>query len=408
MLLFIFSILIGVVRGQLYNGTVLSVTNGAQVSVVNASLENATNGNLTNAGQIVVDRDVTNNGLIDGAGTNTGLFEVGENWYNNATFTADNSVVSLFGGDQLIGGSVITTFYDLRLDGSGVKLQAIDSKTSFLDLTSNELATDQYVMEILSPNPTAITRTSGFVSSLNNGHLQRNTNSTGPYLFPTGSSLGGTTLYRPIEIAPTDGSSNIYGVRLANNLADIDGYPLQNKEPNIKKLNPNYYHHLYNLSRSNRADITFFYNASADGNYQNIGHWNTSSLWSSFFNEIQGQNGLFSTLTINDVNNFDSRAFILARTQDEIYIQNAFTPNGDYVNDEFSLMLNPEDFEEFTFQIFNRWGQLIVETDNPKFIWDGTYKGELSPMGVYPWRLTYRQSSDPEIQTKTGHISLIK
>lgn len=392
---------------QLYNNTDMIVNNGAILSVVNASVVNDVSADFKNAGLVYIDKNITNNGQLDGAGVATGLFQIGENWFNNATFNADNSIVDLFGADQLIGGTAVTTFYDLRLNGIGTKLLAIDAKTTFLDLTVNELATDNYIMEVLSTNLNAISLSSGFVSSINDGYLKRHTDQTGDYLFPTGSSLSGSVLYRPITIAPTSSTPNVFGVRLAEKNASTDGYSLTTKEANVKKLNTNYYHHLYNEFYTNNADITFYFDPISDGEFENIAHW-SNSLWTSYFNENLAVNSPFSEIKIENVTNFNSRAFILCTKQDEIFIQNAFTPNGDFANDNFVLNLTPEDFEEFTFVIFNRWGEKLVETNNPQFIWDGTFKGELIPMGVYPWKMMYRQKDDPEILTKMGHISLIK
>lgn len=394
--------------GQVYNGTDFSVTNGGILSVINSSVVNGATGDLKNAGTVYADKNIQNAGLIDGASTTTGVFMVGENWVNNGTFNADTTIVNMFGNDQLITGTVPTTFFDLRLNGFGVKTQTLNAKTTFLDLTSNELATSDFVMEVLSPDLTALLRTSGFVSSTNNGYFARHTNQSSQYLFPTGSYIGGTLLYRPIIMNPTDASPNIYGARLAKNSANNDGYSFENKDPRIKKLNPNFYHHLYNIVKSNGTDITFHYEESYDGVYKNIAQWSPSGMWLSEFNEIESTNGFFTTLTLEKIFNFDSRAFILVNKLDEIYIQNAFTPNNDNKNDEFVVNLNKDDFLEFKFMIFNRWGQLIYESIEPVFTWDGKFKNELLPTGVYPWRMVYRQNNEIEVKTKQGHITLVK
>lgn len=73
--------------------------------------------------------------------------------------------------------------------------------------------------------------------------------------------------------------------------------------------------------------------------------------------------------------------------EETIFIPNAFTPNGDGRNDVFRL--NLFDLKEFEFRIFNRTGQLLFETQNTQAIWDGTFKGQKVPDGVYPFRLRY-------------------
>ncbi|WP_409769503.1 gliding motility-associated C-terminal domain-containing protein [Thermaurantimonas sp.] len=70
---------------------------------------------------------------------------------------------------------------------------------------------------------------------------------------------------------------------------------------------------------------------------------------------------------------------------DFFYIPNTFTPNGDGINDVFYLA-GAECLERARLEIYNRWGQLIFETDDPfNEFWDGTYKGKEVPQGVYPY-----------------------
>ena len=121
---------------------------------------------------------------------------------NNSLFIADQSDVNLYGFNQLISGTSITSFYNLNLLGAGIKTQTTDAVvTNLLNLNNLELATNLFYMTIANPNFNAISRTTGFVSSLGDGRLVRVTNSSNPYLFPVGSSLG-TIRYRPVLLIP--------------------------------------------------------------------------------------------------------------------------------------------------------------------------------------------------------------
>lgn len=73
------------------------------------------------------------------------------------------------------------------------------------------------------------------------------------------------------------------------------------------------------------------------------------------------------------------------------YIPNAFTPNGDGLNDTFGLI--GEGITEYTIQIFNRWGNLVFESKNLKNQWDGTYHNEKSEIGVYVYKISAKGSS---------------
>jgi len=106
-------------------------------------------------------------------------------------------------------------------------------------------------------------------------------------------------------------------------------------------------------------------------------------------------------------------------TQDSIYVNyqtdycdlfmaNAFTPGNDLVNNVF--MPRGRNISVKSFQIFNRWGELIFETDMDNVGWDGTYKGDYVPDGLYIWRLNYWTNNGPYIKKSNafGQILLIR
>ncbi|MFH1159802.1 MAG: gliding motility-associated C-terminal domain-containing protein [bacterium] len=90
------------------------------------------------------------------------------------------------------------------------------------------------------------------------------------------------------------------------------------------------------------------------------------------------------------------------------YIPNAFTPNGDGLNDVFRILgTPPENITEFHFQIFNRWGQVVFSTTNIEEPWDGTVKGKPSPEGVYVWAIYYKDDNKHTVTNK-GTLTLIR
>jgi gliding motility-associated-like protein len=90
-----------------------------------------------------------------------------------------------------------------------------------------------------------------------------------------------------------------------------------------------------------------------------------------------------------------------------IYIPNAFTPGNDGRNDVFRV-LNAVKAENFEWQIYNRWGQLIYQTKNWAQGWDGKYKGQLQPSGTYVWMLQYTDSRTGEKVNGKGSFVLIR
>lgn len=66
---------------------------------------------------------------------------------------------------------------------------------------------------------------------------------------------------------------------------------------------------------------------------------------------------------------------------DSIIIPNAFSPNGDEINDIFNP--NIKGYSRKLMQVYNRWGELIFETNDETKGWDGTYKTNFVQQDVY-------------------------
>jgi gliding motility-associated-like protein len=74
----------------------------------------------------------------------------------------------------------------------------------------------------------------------------------------------------------------------------------------------------------------------------------------------------------------------------DIWVPNAFTPNGDGVNDELRVLGNTGRLEQFHFYVYNRWGQLVFETTDRSQGWDGRQQGVEAPVGAYVYMLEYK------------------
>ncbi len=70
----------------------------------------------------------------------------------------------------------------------------------------------------------------------------------------------------------------------------------------------------------------------------------------------------------------------------EIYVANAFTPNGDGRNDFLKPFLRGIKELRY-FKVFNRWGELIYQDKAEDMGWDGTFKGKLQQTGTVVWML---------------------
>ncbi|MFL5809516.1 MAG: PKD domain-containing protein [Flavisolibacter sp.] len=88
-------------------------------------------------------------------------------------------------------------------------------------------------------------------------------------------------------------------------------------------------------------------------------------------------------------------------------VPSAFTPNNDGLND-FLAPLNAVKAEKLDFKVFNRWGQLIFQTNNWKHGWDGTVKGIPQGTDIYVWYLTYVDRDTKESRQMKGTAALIR
>ncbi len=90
-------------------------------------------------------------------------------------------------------------------------------------------------------------------------------------------------------------------------------------------------------------------------------------------------------------------------------VPNAFTPNGDGLNDNFTI--HAEEFASIKFIIFNRWGEKVYETfdvaEAHNIGWDGNFKGRDQELGVYVYYIEGTAIDGTEIKAK-GNITLIK
>jgi len=77
---------------------------------------------------------------------------------------------------------------------------------------------------------------------------------------------------------------------------------------------------------------------------------------------------------------------VFKNSNNPFLVANAFTPNGDGLNDCFGIKFWGV-INSFEFSIYNRWGERIFFTTNASDCWDGTYKGLKQPIGNYIYKI---------------------
>ncbi|GAA4410788.1 hypothetical protein GCM10023187_35810 [Nibrella viscosa] len=101
-------------------------------------------------------------------------------------------------------------------------------------------------------------------------------------------------------------------------------------------------------------------------------------------------------------------ARVLDLCEPRVLAPEAFTPNGDGINDTFTVFTAY--ITDFDLKIYNRWGEVIFQSDDPEKRWDGTYRGSMYPSMLYPYVITFKSQYFPERpkEVKRGSILLIR
>lgn len=172
---------------------------------------------------------------------------------------------------------------------------------------------------------------------------------------------------------------------------------------------------------STTSSVTFTYNAVPGA----VGYQVSLDNGLTFSNPSSGAAGLTHTVTglnpnqsvtivVRAVGNVDcqlgANSTAVTGTAanpfgDGIFIPNAFTPNGDGNNDVLYVYGNT--IQKLTFSVYDQWGGLQFRTTNKAAGWDGTYKGNAQPVGVYVYFVEITLDSG-QVVKKKGTVTLIR
>ena len=133
--------------------------------------------------------------------------------------------------------------------------------------------------------------------------------------------------------------------------------------------------------------------------------WSTGSSGATI---IINRPGMY-WLQVKDGNNCVGKDSIVVNPKvcpTAFFMPTGFTPNNDGKNDILRPVLRG-DVIQYKFRIYNRWGQLILETTDIDKGWDGTYQGQPQTSGVFVWMCAYQ--FDGELpQARQGTFVLIR
>ncbi|MEO0725260.1 MAG: gliding motility-associated C-terminal domain-containing protein, partial [Bacteroidota bacterium] len=91
----------------------------------------------------------------------------------------------------------------------------------------------------------------------------------------------------------------------------------------------------------------------------------------------------------------------------EMVFPDVISPNGDGVNDLFGGFRNcpPSSYE---LRVYNRWGNMVFESNNIDNPWDGRFNGDFAPSDVYLYQAQYRFEETEELQTARGQLTIVR
>ena len=91
------------------------------------------------------------------------------------------------------------------------------------------------------------------------------------------------------------------------------------------------------------------------------------------------------------------------------YVPSAFTPDGDGLNDTWGPIGQNFEYESYNVKIYDRWGKLIWQTDNPSYKWDGMFEnGKEVKQGMYVYVFTLKEFNTFEPKVTKGTVTLYR
>ncbi len=110
-------------------------------------------------------------------------------------------------------------------------------------------------------------------------------------------------------------------------------------------------------------------------------------------------------LYVTDQNGCQNSDTVTVFLDGVLYVPNTFTPNGDGLNDFFTI--KGKEIEKFELWVFNRWGELIFTTTDMNDQWDGTYGGLPVQIDTYVWKIQYSDYHN-DYGELIGHVNVLR
>ena len=297
----------------------------------------------------------------------------------------DSSVISLnlCAGDSFVLNNITYTspgtFYDTLQNISGC-----DSAAVTLNITVSQAPTNNFRIDTLCPNDTIY---------FNGTPIS----TTGTFYDTLIGNSGCDSIYYELQTTLVSSKSDtIYHTICDDSTYLFDG----------KSLDSSGKYTMIIPTASGCDSLVILYLSLAPTYYYYFD--STFCMYDSVFivNKVITKDGI-SSFNLLTQDNCDSviEVNVINNCPDNIYVPNSFTPNKDEVNDVFIPVL-PDSISNYELTIFNRWGEIIFQTEDVYKSWDGTYNGVLVPNHIFIWKIRYTYGN--ETKTIIGHVHVNK
>ncbi|MFH0893367.1 MAG: PKD domain-containing protein [Bacteroidota bacterium] len=156
-------------------------------------------------------------------------------------------------------------------------------------------------------------------------------------------------------------------------------------------------------------EIIFFNGSTGATSYQwSFGDGSTSTLFEpSHAYTAAGSYTIVLTVNNNAGCADSTQGVIIIKEPFAIWVPNAFTPDGDGINDYFGPKGTNFDPDHFEMYIYNRWGEQLFSTTNVNYCWDGRVNGTVCKQDVYIWMIILKVN-EHKFQKFQGHVTIIR
>jgi gliding motility-associated-like protein len=183
------------------------------------------------------------------------------------------------------------------------------------------------------------------------------------------------------------------------------------EQPVLSQITP--YNEFFELCDGDSIPSIYSVVSTLNGGYNEWTLTNNTTT-SNNFNIVWNSFGTFVLSVVNYVNGCPSPQQETTITieqcpQELIYIPNSFTPDGDELNNIWlPIFTSGFDPYDFNIKVYNRWGQVIWETNNHMEGWDGTYNNGLVQQGIYSWVATFSKLDNSGKKVIMGNLNVIR